>query len=63
MEDGEPALLKDFDGMEFICMVETADVEALEPHMLAEAKWQPDWLHWEKAIEEELAMLKAAGTW
>lgn len=29
----------------------------------AEAKAQPDWKLWEKAIEEELAILKAAGTW
>jgi hypothetical protein len=38
MEDGEPALLKDFDGMEFVFAAETADAEALEPCTLAEAK-------------------------
>ena len=43
--------------------METADVEALEPRTLAEAKRRPDWPFWEKAIEEELAMLKAASTW
>jgi len=58
-----PVLLEDFDGMEFIFVAETADTEALEPCMLAEVKCHPDWPHWEKAIKEELAMLKAAGTW
>jgi hypothetical protein len=62
VEDSEPVLLEEFDGMEFIFAVETADMEALEPRMLIEAKCRPNWLHWEKAIEEELAMLKAAGT-
>jgi hypothetical protein len=63
VEDGEPALLEDFDGMEFIFAVETADAEALEPRTLAEVKRRPNWPHWEKAIEEELATLKATGTW
>ena len=63
MEDNAPTLLEDFDGMEFVFMAETADAEALKPRMLAEAKRRPDWLQWEKAIEEELATLKAAGTW
>lgn len=63
VEDGAPALLEDFDGMEFVFAAETADAEALEPRTLAEAKRRPDWPHWEKAIEEELATLKAAGTW
>jgi len=63
VEDGAPALLEDFDGMEFVFATETADAEALEPRTLAEAKRRPDWPHWEKAIEEELATLKAAGTW
>jgi len=63
VEDGVPVLLKDFDGMEFIFVAETADMEALEPCTLAEVKCRPDWPHWEKAIKEELAMLKAAGTW
>src|SRR5712692_9199296 len=44
-------------------MAETTDAEALEPHLLTEAKRQPDWPLWEKAIQEELATLKAAGTW
>jgi hypothetical protein len=30
---------------------------------LSEAKCHPDWLQWEKAIQEELATLKATGTW
>ena len=62
-----PVLLEDFLGLEYAfmaeIMAETANAEALEPCMLTEAKCRPDWLLWEKAIEEELAMLKAAGTW
>jgi hypothetical protein len=42
---------------------EVSNAEALEPKNLSEAKKQPDWPQWEKAIEEELAMLKAARTW
>ena len=57
-----PVLLKDFLGLEYAFAAETTDVEALEPHTLAEVKHRPDWPLWEKAIEEELAMLKAAGT-
>jgi hypothetical protein len=63
VEDGAPALHEDFHGMEFVFATETADAEALEPRTLAEAKRRPDWPSWEKAIEEELATLKAAGTW
>jgi Reverse transcriptase (RNA-dependent DNA polymerase) len=63
VEEGTPALLEDFDGMESVFATETADAEALEPRTLAEAKRRPDWPSWEKAIEEELATLKAAGTW
>jgi len=40
-----------------------ASSEALEPRSLAEAKRQPEWSLWEAAINEELATLKAAGTW
>ena len=35
----------------------------MELQSLSEAKKQPDWPLWEKAIEEELASLKAAGMW
>jgi hypothetical protein len=41
----------------------TAEAEALEPRTLAEAKRGGDWPLWEKAIHEELATLKDAGTW
>jgi hypothetical protein len=41
----------------------TRDSEALEPRSLAEAKRGGDWPLWKKAIHEELATLKAAGTW
>jgi hypothetical protein len=44
-------------------LAETSNAEAVEPQTLAEAKRQPDWPLWEKAIEEELATLKKAGTW
>ena len=37
--------------------------EALEPRNLKEAHEGPDWLLWEKAIQDELGVLKAAGTW
>jgi hypothetical protein len=63
VDDGSPAMHEDFEGMEFLFMAEIADAEALEPCMLTEAKRRPDWPSWEKAIEEELATLKATGTW
>src|SRR5882757_1569581 len=63
MQNGEPTLLEDFEGLINIFMAKTADLEALEPRTLAEAKRHPDWLQWEQAILKELAMLKAAGTW
>ena len=63
VEDGSPTLLEDFEGLEFAFVAETADAEALEPRSLAKAKRRPDWPLWEKAIEEELATLKAASTW
>ena len=61
--DEVPALLEDFVGLEHTFLAMTTDAEALEPHTLAEAKCCPNWLWWEKAIEKELATLKAAGTW
>jgi hypothetical protein len=61
--DGSPALLEEFDGLEHVLLAKTSNAEALEPWMLAEAKCHPDWLWWEKAIDEELATLKATGTW
>jgi hypothetical protein len=62
IEDRLPTLLEDFNGIEFVFMAEMADTEALEPHMLTEARQRPEWPHWEKAILEELETLKAAGT-
>ena len=44
-------------------MAQTSEMEALEPLSLAAAKRSLDWPSWEKAIYEELAVLKAAGTW
>ena len=61
--NGTPALLEDFEGLEHTFLTETLDAKAVEPRMLAEAKCHPDWIWWEKAIREELAMLDATGTW
>jgi hypothetical protein len=49
--------------METAMMAQTSEMEALEPLSLAAAKRSPDWPAWEKAIYEELDVLKAAGTW
>ena len=49
--------------MEDAMMAQTSEMEALEPLSLAAAKRSLDWPSWEKAIYEELAVLKAAGTW
>ena len=48
---------------EYVLAAETSSAEALEPCSLAEAQKRLDWPLWEKAIEEELATLRAAGTW
>ena len=48
---------------EHVFSVENSNAEALEPHSLSEAQKCPDWSLWEKAIEEELVMLRAVGTW
>ncbi|CAA7262723.1 unnamed protein product [Cyclocybe aegerita] len=48
---------------EYAMAAEISEKEALEPRSLAEARTRPDWPLWEKAILEELAVLKAAGTW
>jgi reverse transcriptase-like protein len=61
--DGSPALLEDFDSLEHMFLTETTNAEALEPQSLTEARRRPNWLLWKKAIQDELATLKAAGTW
>ena len=48
---------------EYCMIAEMSESEALEPRDLKEARRRPDWLLWEKAIQEKLAVLKAAGTW
>ena len=48
---------------EYAFLAATSEAEALEHRSLAEAQKRPDWPLWEKAIEEELATLRAAGTW
>jgi len=40
-----------------------SESEVLEPRSIEEAKRRPDWPLWEKSIEEELDVLKAAGKW
>ncbi len=62
-KDGMPALVEDCKGLEWAFLADTTDAEVLEPCTLSEAKHHPDWALWEQAIEEELASLKAAGTW
>ena len=42
--DSTPTLLKDFEGPEHTFLAKTANSEALEPHMLTEAKRRPNWL-------------------
>ena len=49
--------------MEDAMLAQTSEMEGLEPQSLAAARKSPDWPAWEKAIHEELAVLKAAGTW
>ena len=56
-------VLEDSEWLEHILIAEITAAEALEPSTLAEAKWCPNWPLWEKAINEELAMLKAVGDW
>ncbi|KAJ3997076.1 hypothetical protein F5050DRAFT_1558500, partial [Lentinula boryana] len=57
-------LLEDEDFLtEYVMALETSESEALEPRTLAEARRRADWPLWEKAIEEELKMLKDMGTW
>ena len=48
---------------EYALASEISDAEALEPRSLTEEKFRADWPLWKSAIEEELASLKAAGTW
>jgi hypothetical protein len=57
------AVLEDSEWLEHVLVAEIAAAKALEPSTLAEAKHCPDWSLWEKAIDEELATLKVAGTW
>jgi hypothetical protein len=48
---------------EYAMVAEISEAEALEPRNLKEAKARPDWPLWEKAIEEELKVLKESETW
>ena len=62
-DDDVPGLEEDCDDLKQILITETADAEALEPCTLSEACHHPEWVQWECTIEEEIATLKAAGTW
>jgi hypothetical protein len=55
-------MLADFE-KEYAMAAEISELEALEPRSLAEVKHWPDWPLWEKAIQEELALLQETGTW
>lgn len=48
---------------EYALVAEISEAEAIEPRTLAKAKRRPDWPLWEAAMLEEMATLKAAGTW
>ena len=48
---------------EYAFVAEIGAAEALEPRNLTEAKSHPDWLLWEKAVDEEMKSLRDAGTW
>ncbi|PPQ83632.1 hypothetical protein CVT26_000950 [Gymnopilus dilepis] len=48
---------------EYELVAEVSEAEALEPRDVREARRRPDWPLWEKAIQEELDVLKAARTW
>ena len=43
---------------EYVFIAETGEAEVLEPQSLKEAKSCPDWPRWEKAIEDELKLLR-----
>jgi len=58
---GEADLAEQFDG--YALSAEISNAEGLEPLTLAEAKRCADWPLWEKAIKEELDLLKNTGTW
>lgn len=48
---------------EFVIVSEMGETKGIDPTSLTDAKQCPDWLDLEKAIQEELTMLKDAGTW
>ena len=48
---------------EYALATEMTSSKTLEPQSLSEVRLHPDWKLWEKAIEEELATLREAGTW
>lgn len=48
---------------ELTLVVDAGDIEPLEPKSLAEAKRQPYWPQWERAIREELGTLEESRTW
>lgn len=61
--EGDWMMFFDHELDEYAMAAEMGDSEALEPRSLAEAMCRPDWPLWKKAIHEELAVLREAGTW
>jgi len=51
------------DGFEYALAAEISQAEALELRTLTEAHARADWSLWNKAIHEELEILRATGTW
>ena len=49
--------------MEFAMATVIAEVEALDPATLKEARRRMDWLKWDLVTKVELEALKKAGTW
>jgi len=56
-------VLSDDEFEEWAMVSEMSEAEGLDPSSLVDAKRRPDWLDWDKAIHEELAVLKESGTW
>jgi hypothetical protein len=61
--EGSAEWMMYMDAVEYTLAAEISDTEAIELRSLAEAKRHPNWPFWQEAIFEELATLKAAGTW
>lgn len=64
LEGRAVTIAEEEDWMEVQVLVADAEeAEGLEPGSLREAKKRSDWELWKRAMEEELEMLRNAGTW